>query len=203
MLKVFLIRHGETEWNVEGRFRGRCDISLSRRGLEQAQRTAEALSNLRPAALLSSPLKRCLQTAQPLADRFGLTIEPSEGLNDVNFGEWSGLRRDEVKRRWSSEFARWRNGDLSLRFPGGESLNDAKERIASLIRSLEKRFGEDDVVVCVTHQVPLKLMVCWLLGEAAFWRVHFEPASITVLRRTSRLWQVVTLGSAFHLEGLL
>jgi len=203
MLKVFLIRHGQTEWNVERRFRGRCNISLSKQGVEQAHRTAEALSNLHPAALLSSPLKRCLQTAEPLADRFGLTIEPTEGLNDADFGDWSGLSRDEVKRRWSSEFARWHNGDLSLRFPGGESLHDAKERIASFICGLEEKFGKDDTVVCVTHQVPLKLMACWLLGEAAFWRVHFEPASITVLRKTPRFWQATTLGSAFHLKGLL
>lgn len=198
-MKVILIRHGETAWNLDVRFRGRCDIALSENGVEQSYRTAKLLSNLHPTAILSGPLKRCLQTAAPLVEQTRMEIQIEEGLNDVDFGAWSGLRPEEVKQKWPREYDRWRSGDLTLRFPEGESLKDGMERISDFIVNLERRFNQDSTLICVTHQVPLKLLTCWLVGSNdAFWRVHFEPTSITILRRTPRSWQIVTLGSFFH-----
>jgi probable phosphoglycerate mutase len=101
MTRLLLVRHGETEWNREERFRGRADIPLNAKGLAQAEATARCIaSRYQPAAVYASPLSRAVQTAEAIARRFSLPVQVHAGLADIDYGQWQGLSPDEVRARW-------------------------------------------------------------------------------------------------------
>ena len=99
MTRIILVRHGETEWNRVGRFRGRADVSLNGTGLFQAQATGRRIADeWRPVAIYSSPLSRAARTAEAVAWHFDLRIQIDTGLIDIDYGEWQGLTPDEVRK---------------------------------------------------------------------------------------------------------
>jgi len=104
---LYLIRHGQTAWNVEEVFRGRADVPLDERGRAQARATASVLASQPLAAVYSSPLQRAVLTARPIAEARGLAVEVDERLTDLDFGEWQGKTLTEARRTWPELFARW------------------------------------------------------------------------------------------------
>ncbi len=131
-LTLLLIRHGETALNAESRFRGRFDVDLNDRGRQQAEALARGLPRSFPIGhIYSSPLKRCLETARPLATKLGLTVMAEPRLIDLDYGEWQGRLIAEVAEQFPQDFAAWLAGDLSFRFPGGEPLGAPAERLRS------------------------------------------------------------------------
>ena len=88
MTKIIFIRHGQTEWNITGRYQGQSDVPLSELGVEQAKKLAAAFPVQGLTAIYSSNLSRAMTTAQCVADRFGLTVQPRAELREINFGDW-------------------------------------------------------------------------------------------------------------------
>lgn len=200
MLELILVRHGQTLWNFEKVFRGRSDIPLTEEGMKQAEAVAEFLSGEGADAVFCSPLLRALQTAELISKALGSPLHRDEGLIDVDFGLWSGLNREEVKRRFPSEWSSWRKGEMSLRFPGGESLEEARERFVEFLSSCRQNLTDRRIVV-VTHRVPLKLIVTHVVGaDEAFWRVAFDTASVTRIDHNGRFWVLRSLNETFHLR---
>ncbi|MFQ5925719.1 MAG: histidine phosphatase family protein, partial [Dehalococcoidia bacterium] len=104
MTRIILIRHGQTEWNRGERFRGRVDIGLDETGMRQAEAAAERIARWGVAAIYSSPLKRATVTAQIIASRLHLPVEPVDGINDMDFGIWQGLSIGEARSRYPELF---------------------------------------------------------------------------------------------------
>lgn len=100
MARFFLVRHGQTAWNKDQRFRGRKDIGLSDKGREEAGLVADALENEGIEHLYASPLSRSMDTLAPLSERTGKEVVPLEGVIDLNFGEWEGMAPDKVKQEY-------------------------------------------------------------------------------------------------------
>jgi len=108
MTKVLLVRHGHVEGILPERFRGRADLTLTAEGRRQAEATAQRIQrSWKPAALYSSPMRRCIATATAIGKPFALTPIPLPGLNDIDYGQWQGLTPDEVRVRWPDELAQW------------------------------------------------------------------------------------------------
>ena len=108
MLEILLIRHGETAWNTADIFRGRISIGLSEDGLKQAEKLAEYLKQKKINAVFCSPLKRALETAEPVARLHELSAHPVEGLTDLDFGKWEGQSIEIVKTQYKEIYELWR-----------------------------------------------------------------------------------------------
>jgi probable phosphoglycerate mutase len=156
---IYLVRHGETEWNVERRMQGRLESSLTALGRQQAARIAELLADLveRDAAaewrLISSPLGRARATAEVVGARLGLPVELDHRLTEVAFGEWEGRLRDEVSPRHPELFA---TREWLVSAPGGESFDEVRARVAAFLADLPPEPGRR--VIVVSHGVAGRLL---------------------------------------------
>jgi broad specificity phosphatase PhoE len=150
--RLFLVRHAESEWNVQRRWQGQSDVALSDRGRADAAAAAEALALLEPFDLIvTSPLSRAFETARIFAARLGLEPinEILPGLQEIDVGEWTGKTIAEVEGGWPNELRAWREGSLDAP-PGGESRDALVQRALSAIES-ETACFEDSTMLVVTH----------------------------------------------------
>ena len=99
-MRVLLIRHGETAWNREGRYQGRCDPALSASGRRQVRSLAAELATCRACSIVSSPLRRAHETALGIGRRLGLEVGVEAGLSELSFGAWEGLTQAEQEEGW-------------------------------------------------------------------------------------------------------
>ncbi|MFC2035805.1 histidine phosphatase family protein [Chloroflexota bacterium] len=179
MMEIILARHGDTEWNAEDIFRGRADIGLNETGRKQAELLAEYLSDIKIEAIYSSPLKRALRTAETIANYHQLKVVITPSLVDLNFGQWQGLSLQEVKDKHKEFYTEWINNPEQITIPGGESLNDIKERTISMVNEVTAKY--DGSVVMVSHRVVNKVIICALLGldNSHFWNIRQDTCGIT------------------------
>jgi len=125
---LYFVRHGETHWNVEGRFQGRLESDLTPRGEAQARTTAETVASLGVDAIVASPLRRARRSAEILADVAGLPLTIDERLAEWDAGEWSGHLRADIEARWPEAWAAWRADPWTVGAPGGETFADLEAR---------------------------------------------------------------------------
>jgi broad specificity phosphatase PhoE len=170
---VYLVRHGETSYNVERRFQGQLDVPLSETGLMQARAVAEWLAGqpVRFAAVYSSDLRRAFDTASIVAKRLGLVAERARALREIHVGEWQGLGGDEIEERFPGQLQTWSDEPHLFTMPGGESLRDVQARmLAWYEEAVAKHRGE--AIIIVSHGVALSTLVRalngWDLGDQAY-----------------------------------
>jgi len=199
-MKIYLVRHGETEWNREEVFRGRLDVPLNENGRRQSQRTGLHLRRMPVARILSSPLMRARQTAEIIAEEVLKPVQAMEELTDMGFGTWEGLPLVEVRRRFPRELEVWAREPHKWRIEGAETLQDVRKR---LLRALKGIRGEEDVIV-VTHRVVCKVLACLLLGipNSRFWYLRFDPCSISIFEDRGDHRVCHLLNGTSHLEDL-
>ena len=179
MTQIVLVRHGETEWNIEEIFRGRIDIELSETGIKQAELLAEYLSDLKIDAIYSSPLKRAVKTAEIIAGYHKLDVEITLNLIDFNYGKWQGLPHQEVKDKYKELYAEWTKNPHRVKMPAGESLNDVRERAMGMVDDVIAKY--EGTVVLVSHRVVNKVLICALLGldNSHFWNIRQDTCGTT------------------------
>lgn len=133
---LYLVRHGQSTYNAQGRIQGQSDSSLSALGQKQALAVARAMAGLPIEALYASPLRRAFQTAEPLSEALGLAIRTDAQLKEVNAGIFEGCLREDVEKEYPNELARWRSGEVDYQLPGGESRRDLIRRGREAFESL-------------------------------------------------------------------
>lgn len=180
-LVAIFARHGATALSGEGRLCGVTDVPLSAAGLEQARRLAEAVAGAGVSAIVSSPMRRCLQTAETIAHRLGLEVGVEEDLRETDFGVWEGLTLAEVAEGWPAQLARWRD-DCDYPPPTGESLGATGARVREAIKRI-REMHRGQRVLLVSHVTPIKLAVLQALGVGpqGVFRLHIDPAALTTL----------------------
>lgn len=199
MRQVLLVRHGETPYNAEGRFRGRADPPLTERGRLQAAAVARALARVTVGTLVSSPRLRARQTAEPLAEALGREVVVDDRLDDIDYGEWTGLSRDEVGARWPASYALWLSAPQRLRIPGGESIAAAHDRVWGAL--CELAWGSAPVVA-VTHDACIRLAIGALLSAplVSMHAVRIDLASETELAFGDDGMQLMRSNDTSHLS---
>jgi probable phosphomutase (TIGR03848 family) len=191
---VLLIRHGENEFVKTGRLAGRLpDVHLNQRGQLQALELAEALGNIPIQAIYSSPMERARETAAPLAEKLKLPLVIRAGLVEADMGEWAG---QELKTL--SKLPVWKtvqNNPSRFRFPNGESFTECQSRLVSEIESIALSHKDEEIVACVSHSDPIKLITAYYLGMPLdnFQRLGCDTASVTVLMLSSKGVQLAKL----------
>ena len=161
MTTILLARHGETDWNREGRFQGHADPPLNATGHAQAAELAAELKDVELAAVHSSPLRRALETAQRVAAEHGLEPVAVDALREVDVGSWQGLTRPEIETRYPEQFARWLDYDQG--WEDGESYEEMGRRaVAALLELAAAHAGER--VLAVTHGGPIRAAIAFADG---------------------------------------
>ena len=199
MATVILARHGRTAANATGVLAGRTPgVGLDDTGRQQAQRSAERLSGLTLAGVVSSPLQRCRETSRLLApDHKPLT---EQRLSECDYGEWTGRPLTELSKEklWRTVQAQ----PSAARFPGGESLQEMSSRAVAAVRERDAAYDEaaggDAVWLAVSHGDVIKAILADALGMHldAFQRIMVDPASLSVVRYTPERAFVVTMNSS-------
>jgi len=159
--ELWLIRHGQTDWNQEGRYQGQTDIPLNDNGIQQARDLATRLEGLHFASIYSSDLRRALTTAQIIAERLKLPVTVDPRLREIHQGQWEGMLFSEVAGRFPREIALRQTDPLSARPPGGESVQEVAQRVAAAANDIAQKHPGQRVII-VSHG----LAIATLLSQA-------------------------------------
>ncbi|NEB38504.1 bifunctional RNase H/acid phosphatase [Streptomyces sp. SID14515] len=182
---LVLLRHGETALTPEKRFSGSggTDPELSATGRGQAERAAEHFAALGAVQdIVSSPLRRCRETAAAVAARLGLDVRIDEGLRETDFGAWEGLTFGEVRERYGDDLTAWLASPDTAPTGGGESFAEVAERVAAARDRIVARYAGRTVLL-VTHVTPIKTLVRLALGAPpeSLFRMELSAASISTV----------------------
>jgi broad specificity phosphatase PhoE len=163
--ELWLVRHGETDWNREGRYQGQSDIPLNETGLAQARDTASliAQSGHAFAAIYSSPLSRAYRTAAETSQRLGLPIHVDDRLREINQGSWQGMNYIEIRSRFSELVQSTGVNILNRRAPGGESIAEVAERMAAAADQIAHAHPAQRVLI-FSHGLALSSLYCQARG---------------------------------------
>jgi broad specificity phosphatase PhoE len=203
MATLYLIRHGQTDWNKEKIFRGRADVPLNEHGRDEAGALSRHLEDVHFDACYSSPLGRARETAEIVARPHSLDVRIDDGLVDVDYGEWQGSSEAKVREQYAETYQRWLERPHHMKFPGGESLSAVRKRA---IASLEViRAGHaDGVVAVVSHRVVAKVVMCAFLGlgNAAFWRIRQDNCAYNVVELSTNGAVVTVMNDTCHMSAV-
>lgn len=201
---LLLLRHGETDRNVEGRSQGRADEPLNEHGRAQAVAAGRAVARTAPAAIYSSNASRARATAAAVAAACGLDVRVDPRLAELDHGELDGLTGAELRDRYPDLLEMWRGpGGPSLVLPGGESMEAAQARLVAVVQEIGERHAGEGVVV-VSHNLALRALLCAALGAplTAARHLRLELCSLTLVELgAGEPWAVVALNRTCHLGG--
>ena len=162
-MKIYLIRHGQTDWNRDGKIQGRHDVSLNETGSKQAELLAMGMDKRPVVQIFSSRQKRALETAQAVGRRQHVAVTVIDGLEEVEFGEWEGKTWDEISREYPEEFKVWCTEPAEIVPPGGESRPQIYRRIGNALKEILRRSRGD--IAIVSHGAALAYMVSIMLEK--------------------------------------
>lgn len=201
MTVFYLVRHGETDWNVEGRWQGHADVPLNTIGREQAHRLAERLraDGTRFDVMVSSDLLRAWETAEIVGTAVGTQPQAMPELREIDLGTWSGLTRAEIATRDPETLARLDAGE-DLARGGAERVADLVARASAAVEHLAAQHAGQRVAV-VTHGGVVRAVLQHALPHSDTWHTHIGNTSISILVRTRDGWDVVQINDMAHLAG--
>jgi broad specificity phosphatase PhoE len=182
---LYLIRHGETDWNRQGRWQGQSDVPLNDQGREQARQIAEKLADISFDAIYSSDLSRASEVARIIAQRQGdeVPIVLDQRLREIHQGEWQGLLVQEIEARYAEGFQHRRTNPLTVAPPGGETAGQVRERALAAIHDILAVHPNGHVAI-VSHGFTLAVLL-----------THFQKLPI------DRVWDLVPVnGEIIELE---
>lgn len=177
---VYLARHGQTQWNLEGRRQGRLDSPLTAQGVLQVRRNAELLRHAPVDALFASPLGRASASAQVFATALGLPVQLLDDLNEVDHGEWSGLTATGVETRWPGEISARESDRYHYCFPGGESYADADARAGRVLAGIARKGVRRPLLV--SHEMVGRMLLKNLAGLGCDEALELDHPSDVIYR---------------------
>jgi broad specificity phosphatase PhoE len=195
---IYLIRHGETDWNRETRLQGITDVPLNRAGIIQGWRLASWMSCIRARCILTSPLQRARHTAMILHRAGGCPVIVHDELREIDHGVWTGMTLGEMEQRFPLGLACWHTSPEKLRVENAEPLQQAYSRASRFLLQAIGMVSRGDVVV-VSHGVIIALMVCAAMGysPARVWDFPQPNAcvqAVRIHRRQIAAWKTLDHG---------
>lgn len=163
MRKIYLIRHGESQWNVLRKIQGQKDIPLTDKGRKQAELAGEKLSEENIDIIYSSDLKRASETAEIIGQNIGIEPIYNMSLREINFGIWEGLSNDSMNSKYRDEVCLWRREPEKLNIQEAENLYDVQRRAMNFLNFILENEKDENILV-VSHGVTLKTIILDLLN---------------------------------------
>ncbi len=206
MTKFLLIRHGQSEANLNGVFAGHFDAPLTDLGIRQANATAEYIkNNYKVDKVYASDLMRAFSTGKALSDALGLDITPTEMLREIFAGDWEGRKFVDIKEKYPELFENWFGDSGNIRCPNGESVKELGERICSCLKKIaDENCGK--TVAIATHATPIRALQA-IVNYVSVEKIKNVPwvsnASVTVVTYDNGKWTFTEVSYDKHLEGIL
>lgn len=201
-MNLYLIRHGQTASSRDNRFTGSDDPPLTAAGEAMAEAFAQAYSSLTWEAIYTSPLLRTRQTAAPLCRLVGMQPTVEDGLKEIEYGEWEGLKQEEAKAKWPAAYAYWAHDVASRGTPGGETAFHVAARAMRVVEAVRSRHASGNVLL-VSHKATLRIITCALLGlDVRLFRERLaQPVgAISMFVVTGDAVQLSVFGDRSHLS---
>lgn len=206
MLRLLLIRHGETDWNVSHRIQGQSDVPLNGLGEAQAAALAQGMASTSIDTVYASDLTRAWTTAEALVGPHEMAIQPEPRLRELHFGEWEGFTLEELRERiprFDEAWAWWRADRVNRAPPGGESLLQFRNRVERALADM-RTAHEDGTVVLVAHGGSIRMTFCVLLELPlmSYWRMSVHNTSVSEIELHDEGPLVVRWNDTHHLDSL-
>ena len=180
MAKLYLIRHGETDYNNALRFQGQTDIPLNQKGIEQAEKAADFFRDIPLQAIYTSTLIRAKTTAEIIARVKGMELQETDALREMSFGIWENMNTKDIQKKYAKEWKDFFASPANTKIPQGESMLDVQKRAYPTVQEILDRYPEGDVAF-VAHGGIIRVLMCTMLGLDLnrAWHLHVGNASIT------------------------
>ncbi|WP_018963569.1 histidine phosphatase family protein [Coprothermobacter platensis] len=159
-MRIYLVRHPETQWNKENRFQGQTDIPITEKGLHDLQTAAPILASLSVQTIYTSPLKRAKVVAQEVSKLTGKAFHEDRRIMEVNCGRWEGETVPHLMQAEPNLIEQWWKDPYNFQIPGGESYEDVERRTTSFLKEIVDK-GEDALVV--SHGIAILTMLRYVL----------------------------------------
>ncbi len=207
--RVILVRHGETDWNKEGRFQGKIDIPLNQNGKDQAKAASKFLKNTIFHKAFSSSLSRPKETAQIiLKEHPGIEITLKDNLKEIGHGKWEGKLESEIKSDWPDLLKTWKIFPEKVQMPDGENIKEVSRRSITGWIEICKDLKKNETALVVAHDAVNKTILCHLLGltPSEIWMIKQGNGGITVIDLSEKEGhpdQITCLNITSHLGGII
>ena len=207
--RIILVRHGETDWNKQGRFQGQIDIPLNKNGKAQAQAASIFLKNISLQKAFSSSLSRPRETAQIiLKEHPGIEISLKDNLKEIGHGKWEGKLESEIEADWPDLLKTWKIFPDKVQMPDGETIKEVSTRSITGWIEICKTLKNDETALVVAHDAVNKTILCHLLGltPSEIWMIKQGNGGITVIdlsEKEGQPDQITCLNITSHLGGVI
>ena len=207
--RIILVRHGETDWNQQGRFQGQIDIPLNQNGKTQAKAASEFLKNISIQKAFSSSLSRPKETTQIiLKEHPGIEITLKENLKEIGHGKWEGKLESEIKSDWPDLLKTWKIFPEKVQMPDGENITEVSSRSITGWKEICKELKDGETALVVAHDAVNKTILCHLLGltPSEIWTIKQGNGGITVIdlsEKEGQPDQITCLNITSHLGGVI
>ena len=199
--RVIFVRPGETDWNFSERWQGWLDAPLNTHGRHQVERLAMLLRNIGIGALYTSDLRRASETADAICRHTGIECKTDQRLRERNIGRWQGLKLDEVKDWFPSDYEEYMADRMTYVFPGGESLVQVQERTCAAFKDILKEDAAETIAI-VSHTVSIRVLLMTLIEGYDAVTARLGNSSVTTIARDGDGWKMVVPNDTMHLDGL-
>ena len=199
-MRVYLARHGETTWNLAGRYQGRRETALTSLGMQQAFALVAPMDDARVGRVMSSPMLRCTATGRPTAERLNLRVEIDDRLIEIAHGTWEGRLRDEIAANDPVRYHAWRKDPAHVAFEGGETIAQVRDRW----RAFARDFRPAVPALVITHDAVVRVALADAKHQEldAFWDGNVENGAYAVFEVDEAGWTLVEERVAAHLDGI-
>jgi broad specificity phosphatase PhoE len=201
MTRIYLVRHGTTDWNKEEIFRGRAECRLNETGKAEGKALAAYFEDVPIEGIYSSPLSRAMETARPTAESKGREVIPDPAFTDLDFGTWQGLPLKEAEERYPDLYRLWREQPGAVSFPQGENLAQVRNRTWDGLNRLAEENPKRTILI-VTHRVVTKVLICAALrlDDSHFWQVKQDSTAINCLEYSRGIFNIALINDTCHLK---
>jgi broad specificity phosphatase PhoE len=203
VLRIILVRHGETDWNSIQRFQGQGGVELNEKGRAQADAIAVALRDEPLKAVYSSPIIRALETAKRINIHHNVSIVERDGLCEMDLGDFDGLLPGELMERDPHFLKQWFEDAASVRMPNGETLSEVQDRAWKVVEEVGDLYKEGTVLMCGHNFVNITILCRILdLSLTHFRRIRQNLAAITIIERNRGTYVLSCMNDTCHLKNV-
>ena len=205
-VQIVLVRHGATDWNLQGRCQGATDRELNAVGIRQAENIAATFTTESIAAIYSSNLKRARQTAESIAGPHNLPVLIEHDIRELDHGQLEGLTFNEIKDNYPDFISRWRTTPAEIQVPGGERLADVAERAWNGLNRIVDQHGDGKTLIVVSHNFPILGIVCRITGTHlnSYRSFHLDPCGVTRLTcNGTNAWHLTHINNQEYIPGMI
>ncbi|WP_195938912.1 histidine phosphatase family protein [Romboutsia sp. 1001713B170131_170501_G6] len=198
----YIVRHGQTNWNILGKTQGHGNSDLTAKGEEQATCLGEALKEYPIDYIYSSDLGRAIQTANLIGEKIGVKVKETPALREMGFGVWEGLLIDEIKQDYLETYNTWRNEPHLVNIEGGETLHLIKDRLEVFIKELNEKYNDKHILL-VSHSVTVRVLLLAFLnsGMENIYRIKQDNTALNIVEYRDYGPVIIKMNDTSHIKN--